>query len=62
MRTFRFDVLMLIEDQVDIEADSIEEAYALVESNLNFYAVNDINGASYPWDSVEIQDGEEIYP
>ena len=61
MRTFRFDVMLFIEDVVEIEADTLEEARAQVDDNLHFYPIHETQGSSYPWASVEIQEECEIY-
>jgi hypothetical protein len=61
MPTFRFSVLLFIEDSVDIEADTLSEAIAQIDDNLHFYPVHEDQGSAYPWASVEIQESEEVY-
>jgi hypothetical protein len=61
MPTFRFSVLMFMEDSVDIEADTLEGAAFQVEDNLHFYPVHEDQGSAYPWASVEIQESGEVY-
>lgn len=65
MKTFEIAVIYKIEDTITIEAENEDEAreavYNETSSLATFYAVNDNNGAMYPWDDVEIIQIERVY-